>query len=135
MLPLRFPVHWRIASALLLAAVLLAAMMPAMLWWSNPEKMARWFGSIDKWKHVGTFAVLALWFAGQYRPNSYWRIAIGLLAFGLLIELCQRMVSYRTAEWLDVAADLLGIAIGLLIARAGLGGWAQQFESWLGSRA
>jgi VanZ family protein len=135
MLPLRFPALWRAASAFLLFAVLLAAMMPAIWWWSNPAKLVKWAGNVDKWAHILTFSVLALWFAGQYRTRSYWRIAAGLLAFGMLIEFCQRFVSYRSAEWFDVGADCIGIVAGLLLALAGFGGWAQTLEAWWLERA
>lgn len=131
MLPLRYAPRWRIASLVLLLAVLLAAITPAIWFWPDRLKFISWMAAIDKWVHVLTFVVLAVWFAGQYRPRSYWRIAFGLLAFGVLIELCQRMVSYRTADWVDVAADAVGIIVGLAIAIAGVGGWSLRVESWL----
>ena len=105
MLPLEFSRRWRIASAILLLAVLAAAIMPAVWFWPDRGRLDDLIGGLDKWAHAGTFAALAIWFSGQYRVRSYWRIAIGLLAFGLLIEACQRMVTYRTAEWHDVVAD------------------------------
>ena len=86
---------------------------------------------VDKWLHGITFVVLAVWFAGQYRRKSYWRIGIGLLFFGVLIEACQRLVTYRSAEWLDIAADAGGIAVGLAVAMAGLGGWSLWIENRL----
>ena len=61
-------------------------------------------------------------------------VALGLLAFGALIELCQRAVGYRSAEWLDLAADAAGILAGLGIALVGAGGWCQRVEAWLGAR-
>jgi len=131
MLPLRYAPRWRIASLVFLLAVLLAALSPAVWFWPDRVKILSWMSGVDKWLHVMTFIVLAVWFAGQYRPRSYWRIAIGLLAFGVFIELCQRMVSYRTAEWFDVAADAVGIIVGLTIAIFGIGGWSLRFESWL----
>jgi VanZ family protein len=111
-----------------------AAVAPVVWLWPDRVRLVAWFGAIDKWMHGITFAVLALWFSGQYRRDSYWRIAVGLIAFGLLIELCQRMVSYRSSEWFDVAANTAGIIVGLAIATAGVGGWSLRFESWLNSR-
>ena len=70
----------------------------------------------------------------MYRPRSYWRIALGLFAFGVLIELLQRMVGYRSAEWLDVAADVAGIIVGLAVAAAGIGGWSLRLENWYQQR-
>lgn len=129
MLPLRYAPRWRTASGVLLVLVLAAAVMPAVWFWPDRVKIVSWVGEFDKWAHAIVFTTLAIWFAGQYRPRSYWRIALGLLIFGILIELCQRMVSYRSAEWLDVAADVAGIIVGLLIAVSGLGGWSQRFEA------
>jgi VanZ family protein len=135
MLPLRYAPWWRTASGVLLVLILVAAVMPAVWLWPDRGKIVSWFGEIDKWAHALVFAALAIWFAGQYRRRSYWRIALGLLVYGVLIELSQRMVSYRSAEWLDVAADMAGIMTGLLIAAAGLGGWSQRFEEKIAARS
>lgn len=134
MLPLRFAGRWRTLSGLLLLFVLLGAVMPAVWLWPDRVRILHWMGSVDKWAHAITFAALAIWFAGQYRPRAYWRIAVGLLAFGLLIELVQRMLSYRTAEVFDLGADAIGIGVGLAVAVAGLGGWSLRFETWLTNR-
>lgn len=131
MLPLKYSGHWRLAGFMLLLIVLAAAVMPAVWLWPDRGQIAVWFGGIDKWAHALAFTVLAVWFAGQYRPRSYWRIAIGLVAYGLLIELCQRSISYRSAEWYDVVADVVGIGIGLSLAMIGIGGWSLRFEAWL----
>ncbi len=129
MLPLRYAARWRAAGLFLLALVLAASMMP--MFWLFPERdeFVTWFVHVDKWLHGIAFVVLAVWFAGQYQRRSYWRIAAGLLAFGVLIEACQRMVTYRSADWLDIAADAAGIAVGIAIALAGLGGWSLWVEN------
>lgn len=129
MLPLRFAGRWKTASLVLLLLVLAATLMPAVWFWSDKQDLASWLRHADKWMHGATFVFLAVWFAGQYRPQSYWRIAVGLLAFGGLIEVCQKAVSYRSAEWLDLAANVAGIGIGLAIALVGLGGWCVWFEN------
>ncbi len=133
MLPLEYPGRWGIAGLLLISTVLVAATLPSIWFLSDYLRIHAWFG-LDKWAHALTFAFLAAWFSGQYRRASYWRIAVGLAAFGILIELVQSTITYRSAEWHDVTADVVGIVFGLLIAFAGLGGWSQRFESWLGAR-
>ena len=134
MLPLSYARRWRIAGIVLLLLVLVGTLMPAMWVWPQRTKFIAWFADIDKWLHAITFAVLAIWFAGQYRPRSYWRIGIGLILFGILTEACQQLVSYRSAEWFDLAADVLGVVVGLIIATAGLGGWSLRVEQWLIAR-
>ena len=135
MLPLRYARRWQAASIMLLVGVLAATLMPAVWFWGDRHSFIRWFVDVDKWLHGIAFVGLAIWFSGQYRRESYWRIGIGLILFGVLIEVCQRMVTYRSAEWLDIAADAAGIVVGLLIATAGLGGWSLQFEAWFGQRS
>ncbi len=130
MLPLRYALRWQAASAVLLLVVLAGAMMPAVWLWPDRARIVNWLEHLDKWGHLLTFAFLAVWFAGQYRRSAYWRIAAGLVGFGILIELCQRLVGYRSAEWLDIGADVIGVGVGLLIGLAGAGGWSQRVENW-----
>ncbi|MCP4299929.1 MAG: VanZ family protein [Gammaproteobacteria bacterium] len=134
MLPLRHARFWRIADLVLLLVVFLFALMPAVWFWDDKVSVLSWFRISDKWLHGSTFLLLAIWFSGQYRRPSYWRIAAGLLVFGFLIEICQLMVGYRSAEWLDIAANTAGIIIGLAVATAGLGGWSLRVEDWYSAR-
>jgi len=134
MLPLRYVRRWQIASAFLLIFVLASTLMPTDWFWSSDRDVSTWFIDVDKWLHGITFVILAVWFAGLYRPRSYWKIGVGLILFGLFIEACQQLVGYRSAETFDVAADIVGIVVGLVIAGAGLGGWSLRLESWLVGR-
>ena len=134
MLPLRHAVGWRIAGAALLVFVLAATMVPAT--WLIPARrdLIPQIEHLDKWLHGLTFVFLAVWFAGQYRPRSYWRIGLGLILLGLLIEGGQGLVVYRSADWFDIAANTAGIIVGLTIATAGLGGWSLRVEEWYARR-
>ena len=134
MLALRYAGRWQAASLFLLFCVLAAALMPALWFWDDKGKAVLWLKNIDKVFHVVTFVVLTVWFSGIYQKSAYWRIVVGLLAFGLIIEICQRAVGYRTADWADVAADATGIVIGLVIAVAGFGGWCVRVEEMLSKR-
>jgi VanZ family protein len=131
MLPLRHAARWQMASLVLLLIVLAATLMPAVWFWDERFEALSWFESIDKWFHGITFLALSIWFTGLYNKSAYWRIGLGLLAFGLVIEACQRMVTYRTADWMDVGADAAGIILGLVIGAAGIGGWCLRAEEFL----
>ncbi|MEM9401681.1 MAG: VanZ family protein [Pseudomonadota bacterium] len=128
MLPLRWARGWRVASATLLVLVLAAGVAPAVWLWPDRGSMLSLLSHFDKWAHALTFTVLALWFCGQYTRSSYWRIALGLVVYGIVIELAQRLVGYRTADPFDVVANISGIALGLTIGLLGAGGWSQIVE-------
>ena len=134
MLPLRHAKRWRVASFIILLLVLASALMPAVWFWDHRSHAFSWLDGVDKGLHGITFLVLSLWFSGMYQSRSYWRVGIGLILFGLMIEACQRAVSYRTAEWFDVGADAAGIIIGLSFAAIGVGGWCLRVEERLASR-
>jgi len=129
MLPLSYPSRWRVAGIFLLLSVLGVTLAPELWPWMGGGG-SYWILS-DKWMHGFTFVALAVWYSGQYARRSYGWLALGLLIFGALIEACQSMVTYRTAEMADLIADVLGIAVGILIALMGAGGWSLQAEKWL----
>lgn len=130
MLPLVYPRRWSIAGGLLLLAVLGFSLAPAIFPWRDTGGIS-WFAISDKWLHAMTFAFLALWYSGQFSRSTYGLIAMGLAAFGGIIEVLQSMLAYRTAELGDFYADLLGIGVGLAVAITGIGGWSLRAEVWL----
>lgn len=134
MLPLRYAPQWRIAGLGMLLAVLFLTLAPVTWVWPGRDELQAWLAHADKWAHMTTFLLLAVWFSGQYRPGAYWRIALGLFMFGTLIEAGQQLVGYRSAEWGDLAADVTGILLGLGIALSGVGGWSLRIESWFDHR-
>ncbi len=67
----------------------------------------------DKLNHLSAFCTLML-LAGHGWPRQRRGIALGLLAYGGLIEVLQTQVPGRSAEWVDLLAD----ATGLLLAYA-----------------
>lgn len=74
---------------------------------------------LDKGRHLAAFAALA-WVAAQAFAGPRLapaRIALALLAYGVFIEAVQSQIPDRFASGLDVAADAVGIALGLLAAR------------------
>ena len=134
MLPLRHARWWRVVSVLILVFSLIAAMSPEFWFFDNRGKALLWFQNADKWLHGLAFVVLSVWFSGIVEKRRYWLVELGLMLFGFLVEFCQLQVSYRTADWLDIMANTLGIIVGLTIAVAGLGGWGPRFEDWFSRR-
>ena len=102
---LRLLAVWYRLGALMLLVVGVASLLPA------PD-----IGVNDKLSHSLVYIVLAAWFGllADSRIALLWTGA-GLLAYGILIEMLQWMTSFRFAEAADVLANLIGIAIGLLV--------------------
>lgn len=73
-------------------------------------------GVSDKLAHLLTYSVLAGWFALIARDCRIlgWSM-IGLIGYGMLIELLQAQTGYRFAEWGDVIANSCGCILGSLL--------------------
>ncbi|WP_439636292.1 hypothetical protein [Oceanicaulis sp.] len=69
----------------------------------------------DKLKHMGAFLVLTLLARASWPAWPLWRLALGLTAFGVAIELAQGLSGWgRTASLADLVADLIGIGLGFV---------------------
>ncbi|KQW44973.1 hypothetical protein ASD88_18900 [Pelomonas sp. Root662] len=101
---------WRALLALLLIVITWLALSPA-----PPRTVDTGW---DKSNHALAFAALA--FAAVWamwpRPRQWLVLVAALLVYGGAIEVAQGFVPSRSADWLDVLADGLGIAIGLAAA-------------------
>jgi VanZ family protein len=118
--PLRWRPFWLGCGWLLVAATVVTSLVPA------PPGAARF---PDKLAHALVYGTLALWFFGIYRRAQHWRIALWLAALGVALEFAQGLGSTRFAEEADALANVGGIALAVVAARAGLAGWCGRVES------
>jgi VanZ family protein len=109
--PARRPV-WRTLLALLLLVILCLALVPA-----PPKAMDTGW---DKANHLLAFGSLAFCaFCAAASARGRWlHTPVGLLGYGVLIELAQSQLPPRSADARDVLADAMGIALGLAVAAA-----------------
>ena len=68
----------------------------------------------DKLHHLIAYAALSIPLSLR-KPKYWWLIIIFFLVYSGLIEIIQPYVN-RYGEWLDMAANSLGIVFGILIA-------------------
>ncbi len=94
---------WQWAFAGCALAVLVLAIVPA----PPPVFTTGW----DKSNHLLAFAVMA-WLGCHAFPKRVAITLLSLLAYGALIEVLQSFTPTRSAEWLDLLADCLGILLG-----------------------
>lgn len=101
---------WRLLLAVLLVAITWLALVPA-----PPRTLTTGW---DKSNHALAFASLAfaaVWALWQ-QPRHWPRLVLALVAYGIAIEIAQSFLPPREADWHDVVADSVGIALGLLVA-------------------
>lgn len=91
----------------------LAVMVLSLLPPSTPLPTTGW----DKTNHLLAFSVLAVLGLRAW-PARRWRVLVGLVVYGALIEVLQGMSGDREPSWLDLLADTIGIALGLGVEAA-----------------
>ena len=89
-------------------AVLVLALMP-----SPPQAITTGW---DKSNHMLAFGVMT-WLGCKAFPQRGVPLLLGLLAYGVLIEILQSYTPNRSAEWLDLLADGVGVFLGWAVWR------------------
>ncbi len=97
---------WRTAFVLCVLSVLALALLP------NAAPLMLLSTGWDKANHVLAFFLLGMLGLRAF-PGPAWRVAAGLLGYGVLIEVLQGMTTWRTAEWQDLLPDVIGITAAL----------------------
>ena len=72
----------------------------------------------DKVLHVLGYFVLGALASASLLPRRPVIVFVCLLGFGFALELVQRQLGYRSFEWGDLAADALGIGLGVILIGA-----------------
>ena len=73
----------------------------------------------DKVQHILAFATLTVLASAAYPRLRWWRILLGLAAFGALIEICQAIpMLHRGASLADWIADCAAVAAVLALRYA-----------------
>jgi hypothetical protein len=106
---LRWRARWRAIGWVLLIAIVVGSLLPL--------GRHAGLGGLDKLEHFAGYGLLMFWFAALHAPARRPWIAVGLVALGAALELAQGATGWRRADSLDLAAGVLGIACGWLLAR------------------
>jgi len=113
--------RWKIFRYKTLAIVWLLIMNILFFLPGSALPQESWFDAVylDKWVHIGLFAVLIfLWRSSfNWDYNNYnWILLFSALLYGLSVEFIQKYwIPNRSFDLYDVAADMAGSVIGLLI--------------------
>jgi VanZ family protein len=106
---------WRLAWALV-AFVFIASLIPV------PAPPIDLPGGFDKYQHVLAYATLSGFF-GQLlqRFQLHLKISLGLIGMGALLEVLQGLTWYRSPDLFDIAANSIGVLVGLFSCQTRLG--------------
>ena len=99
---------WAWAFATCVVAVLVLALIPSPL----QVITTGW----DKSNHMLAFGVMT-WLGCKALPQRVLIVLLGLMAYGVLIEVAQSHTPNRAAEWLDLLADGVGVFLGWAVWR------------------
>ncbi len=74
----------------------------------------------DRVAHGALFVLLAwVWCGAAARAGRVRGVllaASGAVAYGGALEMLQMLLGHRSGEWMDLAADVVGVAVGALLA-------------------
>ncbi|MEE8118475.1 MAG: VanZ family protein [Gammaproteobacteria bacterium] len=115
---LRFKTGWLLAAKISLVLTFVVGIVPV------PVQVP--VNNLDKLVHIALYFLPATIFAGVFGGQVFSRVIVGLLVFSSGIEMIQYWLPWRSGEWLDIAANLLGIALGIFAARR-----SRQIMQWV----
>lgn len=118
--PLRWFALWRGLGWALVITVVILSLTPSV---PGGASLGDHFG------HTLAYAVLAFWFGILYPRTTATLFAVGFALMGLVLEVLQDFSAFRTFQWLDLVANLLGVSLGWILARTALGRllyWAER---------
>lgn len=124
----RLMCRWLAVGWLMVALVFAGSLMP------GPPTLDMAQG--DKLQHAGAYLVLMFWFAQVYRGTvPRMRTIAALIGMGIAIELLQGLTTWRSADALDVVANVSGVLLGWLVAPPR--GWEiyERLRTWRAAQA
>jgi len=70
---------------------------------------------VDKLYHFLAYLVVTLWFVQLWQPRFHWVLLISFILLGVIMEIIQGGLSYRSFDFVDMLANACGVcsAVGL----------------------
>ena len=124
---LRFAKLWLTLGWKLIAIVALLSMWPERF-----HVIVSDSGIGGKLEHLIAYLVLMLWFANIYPQRSHrlW-LSAGLIVIGVCLEFLQSMIPGRRFLYTDMMYSVVGVLIGLILAKTFLSTCLLHLDAWL----
>ena len=121
---LRFVKFWLGIGWLFVGLVIIFSLIPSPPLWELK-------GS-DKLFHLITYLLLMFWFGLIYLPGIQYRnLGIMFIVMGIILEVIQGLLGYRSMEYFDMIVNGFGVVIGWLLARTPISSFLLYLESRL----
>ncbi|MFT5788411.1 MAG: VanZ family protein [Shewanella sp.] len=91
-------------------ALAITLMLVSYLVFSKPSYNINAIAHFDKIGHIGSFFVLSYLTYFAFKPRWY-LLALVLVFYAVFIEMVQSQLSYRSASFADIVADMIGILL------------------------
>ncbi|MEJ7745778.1 MAG: VanZ family protein [Luteimonas sp.] len=122
----RRPALWTAIWLVALATIAVVCLRPV------PEWVPQGFVGIDKLEHFLAYLALSAYAVMLFaRPRTQALAGLGLIVFGVAIELAQGAFTARTADLGDALANALGVWLGLASASTRAASLLQCVDRWL----
>ncbi len=103
------PRHWQMLAWAGWASITWLSLTPV-----PPQPFT--FNGVDKLEHAGAYLLVASCFLHAY-PRARWPVALGLIAWGIVIEFLQGWSGYRYRDVWDMLANSSGVLLACWWAR------------------
>lgn len=104
--PLRYAQTWQILGWLLVAVIVWLSLTPKP---PQPPSILGW----DKSQHLLAYSTLMYWYGMSFA--KHWRWPVFILALGATLEVLQGLSGFRSFDLYDIAANSLGVLLGLIV--------------------
>lgn len=122
---LRWRAFWLVAGLVGTGCGLYLALRPS-------GAASAWFPGSDKLAHALSYLAMGLWFAALFERQYLTCVALGLFLFSVFVEILQSVMPYgRAAEWADLLANGIGIALAIGVTASLRESWMHSIERLL----
>lgn len=109
----------------------LGALLIGLIWYLSltPDPPDTGINNGDKLGHFLAYGLLMGWFAQIYiqlKPRLW--LMLSFILMGVVLEVVQGMIGYRSYSYADMAANTTGVFIGLMLSQGPMARLLQQFE-------
>ncbi len=114
---------WVILGWLMVTAVVYVSLTP------SPPALPAQLG--DKVAHILAYAWLMFWFSSLYTGRARMMSGVGFVFVGFVLEVLQGLAGHRSAEAMDMLANVAGVVCAWVLASTRAGGFLKDLDRWL----